>query len=115
MSSEAHPEGRRIGPLILVFVAVSFVLLAAAGLNGIRDLRAAYTRKARLEESIVKAEERIDILRNRVARLRDDPVELERLAREELGLVRQTDVVIVLPENGEPEPPLPPASNTVRP
>lgn len=94
--------------MILVVVALSFVLLAAAGLNGVRDLRAAYARKARIEDQIVQAEQRIEILQGRVARLRDDPAALERLAREELGLVRENDVVIVLPATPEPNPPLSP-------
>ena len=39
----------------------------------------------------------IEALRGRVARLRDDPTAVERIARDNLGLVRQTEVVFQFP------------------
>ena len=41
------------------------------------------------------------MLRERIDRIENDPAMLERLAREDLGLVREGDVVIVLPEEDE--------------
>ena len=40
----------------------------------------------------------IEVLRARVGRLRDDPAAVEQLARDELGLVRQSEVVFDFPE-----------------
>lgn len=40
----------------------------------------------------------IEMLRARVARLRDDPAAVEQLARDELGLIRQSEVVFQFPE-----------------
>ena len=59
-----------------------------------------------LRSRVDAAEQRVALLRERIGRLRDDPLTLERLAREELGWVRPDDVVIVL----TPEPPAPAAS-----
>ncbi len=43
----------------------------------------------------------IDVLRARVAKLRDDPAAVERLARDELGLIRQSEVVFQFPPEGD--------------
>jgi cell division protein FtsB len=40
----------------------------------------------------------IEVLRARVGRLRDDPAAVEQLARDELGLIRQSEVVFQFPE-----------------
>jgi cell division protein FtsB len=79
---------------VLLFL---LLLLGAAGARSARDLAAARAREALLEERIAATEARVAELRRRIARLRDDPVTLERLAREDLGLVRPGDVVLVLP------------------
>ena len=39
----------------------------------------------------------IEELRGRVERLRDDPTAVERIARDDLGLVRQSEVVFQFP------------------
>ena len=76
-------------------------LLAMAGARSYRDLAAAQGREADLEEKIEATLERIESLEDRTMRLRSDPLALERLAREELGMVRPGEVVIVLPEEEE--------------
>ena len=40
----------------------------------------------------------IEMLRGRVAKLRDDPATVEQLARDELGLIRHTEVVFQFPK-----------------
>jgi cell division protein FtsB len=75
------------------------VLLAVAGVKGYRDLAAARAEEHRLTTEIGATRERIQTLHGRIERLRSDPVTLERVAREELGLVRPGDVVIVLPDD----------------
>jgi cell division protein FtsB len=54
-----------------------------------------------LEQQIAETQQRIERLRDRIERIKNDPVTLERLAREDLGLVKPGDVVIVLPDEGE--------------
>jgi cell division protein FtsB len=79
--------------VVLLFVT----LLCAAGLKSYRDLTAARARERQLETRIEDTRGTIDRLRTRIERLRGDPAMLERLAREDLGLVRRQDVVIELP------------------
>ena len=83
---------------VLVAVVVLFLtLLGAAGLKSYRDLQAARARETQLETRIEETRRGIDRLRGRIDRLRVEPAMLERLAREDLGLVRPRDVVIELP------------------
>jgi cell division protein FtsB len=97
----ARPDSLRavLGAAVLFFS----VLLVFASVKSHRDLVAARDHQRGLERTIHDTRERIGVLRGRIDRLRRDPDTLERLAREELGMVRPNDVVIVLP------PPPPPA------
>lgn len=85
-----------VGATVLLFVA----LLGIAAWKGSRDLAAARERERLLETRIEDTQGRIDELRGRIDRLRSDPGTLERLAREDLGMVRPGDVIVELP----PEP-----------
>jgi cell division protein FtsB len=92
-------------PLRLAFGgAVVFVvgLLLTAGAKSYRDLQVVRQREAALAVRIAASEERLEELRHRLQLLREDPATLERLAREELGLVGKDDIVFVLPS--EPAP-----------
>lgn len=82
-----------LGAAVVLFMA----LLALAGLKSWRDLEAARERERTLETRIEETRARSDRLRARIERLRTDPGTLERLAREDLGMVRPGDVVIELP------------------
>jgi cell division protein FtsB len=84
-----------LGLAVVLFLG----LLALAGMRSYRDLTAARAREAVLERRIEASRGRIEALEEHIGRLRDDPATLERLAREELGMVKPTDVVIVLPED----------------
>ncbi|HEX5760155.1 MAG TPA: septum formation initiator family protein [Thermoanaerobaculia bacterium] len=89
-------------PVLGAVVVGALVLLAAAGVRSWQDLAEARARAAGLEQEIAEAEGRIGQLEGRIERLKSDPSTLERLAREELGLVRPGDVVIVLPPEDAP-------------
>jgi cell division protein FtsB len=94
------PAKRQSLPLRLALGgAVVFVvgLLVTAGAKSYRDLQIVRQREAQLAVRITASEERLEDLRHRLELLRDDPATLERLAREELGLVGKDDVVFVLP------------------
>ena len=78
-------------------VAFVLVLLLTAGAKGWRDLSRAHQREDVLEQRIDRSEEGIGRLERRLELLRDDPVTLERLARQELEMVRPSEFVIVLP------------------
>lgn len=90
----------RIGsfrPVLGASVVLFLSLLAVAGVKSYHDLEAARQRKLTLETRIRSTETEIARLQNRIERLRSDPGLLERLAREDLGMVRPGDVVVELP------------------
>ena len=88
---------RSLPTLIGVGLVVVLLLLARAGAENYSGLAELAEREAELELELEEARQRVDSLRSTVALLQDDPVMLERLAREELGLVRPGDTVVVLP------------------
>ena len=83
---------------MVVATLLALALLAAAGVKSHQDLSAARSREAELRRRIATTEASVQELRRRIERLRDDPVLLERIAREDLGWVRSGDVVVVFPE-----------------
>jgi cell division protein FtsB len=102
--SEAPRRSVGYRPVLGAAVVLFLVLLGLASLKSWRDLEAARGREQRLETEIRDTEVRIQQLQGRIERLRSDPGSLERLAREDLGMVRPGDVVIVLPDNPEGRP-----------
>jgi cell division protein FtsB len=106
---EAPARTDSFRPVLGATVLLVLALLAIAALKSYRDLEAAIARERLLETRIAETRERSDKLRSRVERLREDPGMLEKLAREDLGLVRPGDVIIALPDPDAPRP-APPAS-----
>jgi len=92
-----------LGATVLLVLA----LLALAALKSWRDLDAARARERSLKARISETQAESERLRVRIDRLRHDPGMLERLAREDLGMVRPGDVIIELPQPS----PHPPASS----
>jgi cell division protein FtsB len=92
----ARPDSLRavLGAAVLFFS----VLLVFASVKSHRDLVAARDHRRDLERTIRETRERNEVLRGRIERLRRDPDTLEGLAREQLGMVRPNDLVIVLPQ-----------------
>lgn len=79
-----------IGTLALALVAVPVMFFSRSGLhrlNGLREER----RVAQQEAS--KLSQEIRELRVQVADIKGDPTAIERAARDQLGLVRQTELV----------------------
>lgn len=103
--SQTSAAGRSYRSVIGVVALFLLALLATAGVKSFRDLKAARDLEDRLERRIAETEGRIDVLREHVRRIDKDPLTLERLARENLGMVKPDDVVIVLPEEPESTPP----------
>jgi cell division protein FtsB len=107
-------------PVLGATVLLFFALLAIAGLKSNRDLQAARAHERLLKEKIAATRAESERLQVRIDRLRHDPGMLEKLAREDLGLVRPRDVVIELPDpKASPAPPVvpivppPPAARAV--
>lgn len=94
----------RRGSWIEQFLPVGVLALALAGAplmifssEGLPRLRSVEKELRTVERENQQLRREIDVLRARVARLRDDPAAIEQLARAELGLVRQSEVVFQLP------------------
>lgn len=79
-----------IGVLVIAAVGAPVLIFSPTGLPRLRGLE----RELRdVNEENAELGRQIDALRGRVARLRDDPAAVERIARDELGFIRQDEVV----------------------
>ncbi len=87
--------------MIGVGLILVLLFLAKAGTENYSGLAELADREAELEIELEEARLRVESLRRRVVLMQDDPAELERLAREELGLVRPGDTVVVLPRTDD--------------
>ena len=76
--------------LAIAAVSVPMMMLSATGLPRLNGLR---EEKVRADEELSRLSQQIWELRAEVARIKDDPAAVERAARDELGLVRRTEVV----------------------
>jgi cell division protein FtsL len=85
--------GRAAGLLVLV------ALLFVVGLIPARQALEQRSRIADLERQAARLEQQNDDLRTQIARLKD-PAQIERLARECLGMVRPGEIALVLPDAG---------------
>lgn len=100
----AKPAGRPARPVLWAAALFLLALLALAGTKSTKDLSTVRQREAELVGRLAETRAEIAAFERRLERLRRDPVTLERLAREELGMVAPGDVVIVLPPEGTAEP-----------
>ncbi len=98
-----HPFRSWLGIAVLLLLG----LIAAAGFKSYRDLDEVHSQEAELRQNVAATQQRIRRLEARIERIENDPWTLERLAREELGMVRPDDLVIVLPEEPAEDPPPP--------
>ena len=102
MSNEKTPGSTRTYPPVLVAVVVALLLLLGiASLGSYRDLQAAQQRQELLETKIESTRQRNEDLTRRIQRLQDDPLAIERLAREHYRMMHPGDDVIELPEDPE--------------
>ena len=84
---------QRVMPLAVLAIAavsVPMLMLSATGLPRLQGLR---EEKVRADDEVSRLSQQIWELRAEVAKIKDDPAAVERAARDELGLVRRTEVV----------------------
>lgn len=84
-----------IGVLVVAIVAVPVMILSPTGLSRLRNLE---LERQRADQEVSRLSQEIRELRAQVARIKSDPAAVERVARDELGLVRQTEVVFQFDE-----------------
>ena len=80
----------RIGRIVLAVGGAPSMMLAPEGLPRLRTVELELSSVER-ENAGMRRE--VEVLRARVRKLREDPATVERLARDELGLVRETEIV----------------------
>ncbi len=88
----------RILPIGLLAVALIGAPVMIFSREGMPRLEAVENELQTVERENEELRREIDMLRIRVAKMRDDPATLERIARDELGLIRHTEVVFQFPK-----------------
>ena len=101
----ARPDARHVRPASVVVVSAllsalvfGIFLVSDRGLLQVRKQR---VQLARAQEEVAQLEADTRRLQAEVAALKSDPNALEKIAREELNLVKPGEVVLVLPEGWE--------------
>jgi cell division protein FtsB len=79
-----------LGILVVAAVAVPWMMFSPSGLHRLRSLS---EETQRADDEVRRLSEQIQRLRAQVHQIKNDPAAVERVARDELGLVRQTEVV----------------------
>jgi cell division protein FtsB len=84
---------KRILPVAVIATAAISVPAMALSRGGLARLDSLREERRRADQDAARLAREIDRLRAEVRRIKDDPAYVERAARDELGLVRQTEVV----------------------
>jgi cell division protein FtsB len=79
-----------VAVLAIAAISVPVLIFSPSGLARLHNLR---EEKQRADEEVSRLSQQIRELRAEVRRIKDDPAAVERAARDELGLIRQTEVV----------------------
>jgi len=80
-----------LGLLLFSMVSVPAMVLSPTGLPRLRHLQ---QEERKTDAQLARLTREIQELRARVERIKTEPTAVERVARDELGLVRQTEVVL---------------------
>ncbi len=83
----------RVLPLGILLAAVVSVPLMMFSPTGLRRLSSLEAERSRTEDEVRRLTHEIRRLRAEVERIKGDPAAVERVARDQLGLVRRTEVV----------------------
>lgn len=85
---------------VLAFVAFVLVVDALFGNRGLLETMRARRQYAELAANLVRTRREDDRLRDDIRRLREDPDAIESIAREQLGLMRDGEIVFVVRDRG---------------
>lgn len=88
----------RIAVGVFGLLTVAILVLAIFNDKGALQVRAQSEKLTTIEKDIVDIESENKKLSEEIKALRSDPVAIEKLAREELKLVKPGEVVLVTPE-----------------
>ena len=104
---EPTPRSRRLYHFGLLFIASVLVANALVGERGLVDSIAAGRRHAQLTREITGLRHENERLRREAHRLREDPGTIEEVAREELGLIRPGELLLLFASRHEDDSPGP--------
>ena len=89
---------RRLPRRVVLLIAGALVVVGVAvGANGTMRVWQMQRELQSLEQEIVRLRAQTQTLTQTVERLRNDPLYIEKLAREELGYVREGETVLKFP------------------
>jgi cell division protein FtsB len=89
----------RIALAVFGLLTVAMLLLAVFNDRGLIQVQARATKLSTIESDVSKLDAENKQLTNDIQALRSDPSTIEKLAREELKLVKPGEIVLVTPEN----------------
>jgi len=91
----------RVLPFVPTLIFVTAMAVAWFGDGGLQDRRELVGALAEVEGEIVELNEHNAHLQRQIQQLHDDPATLERMAREELGMVRPDEQVFRFVDEAE--------------
>jgi cell division protein FtsB len=91
-----RPKALGLAAVVLVVIA-----LAALGARAVARVSEMRREMAAMERDLVTLRARAEALTHTVDRLRTDPAYIEKLAREDLGYVREGETVLKFPKTGK--------------
>jgi cell division protein FtsB len=80
-------------PLSVLVVAVASVPVMVFSPGGLDRLERLREERVKMQAEVRKLNREIRTLRHQVQRIKEEPAAVERVARDELGLIRRTEVV----------------------
>ena len=83
----------------VVKIAIAVIIIIAVFLPGFSRLQEVRSRNEKLQKEIVRLREENIVLEEEIDRLVNDPVYLEAIAREKMGLAREGEIIYkIVPE-----------------
>ena len=98
------PTGRRTLLVLVGMVSLSLTIAALFGERGLLELVRYRSARTRLLSEIADLETRVSSLEAEIEALKNDPIAIERLAREELGLARPGEILVFLDTESSRDP-----------
>ncbi len=98
----ASPWRTRLLNYVLAFVTVVLVVDALIGDKGLLDTLRASRQHDALAAGLTQKRRENTRLRDEIRRLKDDPAAIESLARGELGLMREGEVLFIVRDTQSP-------------
>jgi cell division protein FtsB len=98
----ASPWRTRLLNYVLVFVTLVLVVDALVGEKGLLDTMRARREHEVLETALAQKRKENAAMREEIRRLTEDPAAIESLAREELGLMREGEILFIVRDSQSP-------------